>query len=189
MVSGGLPRFGTMPTDALCHSSWPSGVAHGKRRRVDRKKLESWRAFYMVACGEDGDRCENGLVEPSRRSGGAFRIRRSSIKSRSTSTRLLGVFLYRSSSCNAKPQQSLLSTMAPFRSLLLNALLLAPAIDAQIYNGGGRDEDAFEYVQPLNTTILGPYGHSPAVLPSRTYCLLETTHLVPRPQPSSHHAS
>lgn len=79
--------------------------------------------------------------------------------------------------------------MAPFRSLLLNALLLAPAIDAQIYNGGGRDEDAFEYVQPLNTTILGPYGHSPAVLPSRTSCLLETTHLVPRPQPSSHHAS
>lgn len=57
--------------------------------------------------------------------------------------------------------------MAPFRSLLLNALLLAPVIEAQSYDGGSREEDAFSYVQPLNTTILGPYGHSPAVLPSR----------------------
>lgn len=47
--------------------------------------------------------------------------------------------------------------MASALSLLLSGLLLAPSVSAQ---------DAFSYVQPLNTTILGPYGHSPAVLPS-----------------------
>lgn len=50
--------------------------------------------------------------------------------------------------------------------LALSALLLT-GVNGQAYFGEDRDEDAFSYVQPLNTTILGPYGHSPAVLPSR----------------------
>ncbi|KAJ1335795.1 beta-glucosidase [Microdochium nivale] len=49
--------------------------------------------------------------------------------------------------------------------LALSALLLT-GVNGQAYFGEDRDEDAFSYVQPLNTTILGPYGHSPAVLPS-----------------------
>ncbi|KAH6893132.1 beta-glucosidase-related glycosidase [Thelonectria olida] len=56
--------------------------------------------------------------------------------------------------------------MAPVLSLLVSGLLAASAVNGQSYDSGTRDEDAFSYVQPLNTTILGPYGHSPAVLPS-----------------------
>ncbi|KAI1863426.1 hypothetical protein JX265_008820 [Neoarthrinium moseri] len=56
--------------------------------------------------------------------------------------------------------------MASAKSLLLSSLLLAPAVSAQAYDSGSRNEDAFSYVQPLNTTILGQYGHSPAVFPS-----------------------
>lgn len=52
-------------------------------------------------------------------------------------------------------------------SLFLSGLLLAPAVNGQAYDAGGRNKDAFEYVQPLNTTILGPYGHSEPVYPSR----------------------
>ncbi|KAL2786985.1 putative beta-glucosidase G [Aspergillus keveii] len=53
---------------------------------------------------------------------------------------------------------------------LLALGLLATAVTGQDFGGGSRDEDAFSYVQPENTTILGPYGHSPAVLPSpRTF--------------------
>ncbi|KAL5342479.1 glycoside hydrolase superfamily [Aspergillus crustosus] len=51
-------------------------------------------------------------------------------------------------------------------NLLLSALLAAATVRGQNFDGGARDEDAFSYVQPKNTTILGPYGHSPAVLPS-----------------------
>ncbi|KAL4876520.1 putative beta-glucosidase G [Aspergillus karnatakaensis] len=51
-------------------------------------------------------------------------------------------------------------------SLILSTLLAATAVRGQNFDGGPRDEDAFNYVQPKNTTILGPYGHSPAVLPS-----------------------
>lgn len=47
--------------------------------------------------------------------------------------------------------------------------LLLPSVSAQAYDATERGGDAFSYVQPLNTTILGPYGHSPAVLPSRMY--------------------
>ncbi|KAH7037268.1 beta-glucosidase [Microdochium trichocladiopsis] len=54
--------------------------------------------------------------------------------------------------------------MASKLALVLSTLLLA--VNGQAYDGGDRDEDAFSWVQPLNTTILGPYGHSPAVLPS-----------------------
>ncbi|KAH9895343.1 putative beta-glucosidase G [Xylariomycetidae sp. FL2044] len=51
-------------------------------------------------------------------------------------------------------------------SLLISSLLLAPLANAQNFGSDGRSEDAFSWVQPLNTTILGPYGHSPSVLPS-----------------------
>jgi beta-glucosidase len=50
------------------------------------------------------------------------------------------------------------------------ALLLGPAVGAQT---GLPQETPFSYVQPLNTTILGQYGHSPAVYPSRM-CGLHT---------------
>ena len=52
-------------------------------------------------------------------------------------------------------------------ALLLSGLLLAPVAEAQAYDAGERSEGDFNWVQPLNTTILGPYGHSPAVYPSR----------------------
>lgn len=57
--------------------------------------------------------------------------------------------------------------MSAALSLVLSGLLLAPSVAAQSYEAGGRSEDAFSWVQPLNTTILGPYGHSEAVYPSR----------------------
>ncbi|KAH8897404.1 beta-glucosidase-related glycosidase [Thozetella sp. PMI_491] len=56
--------------------------------------------------------------------------------------------------------------MASARSFILSALLLASAANAQDFSGGDRSEDAFSYVQPLDTVILGQYGHSPAVYPS-----------------------
>lgn len=55
--------------------------------------------------------------------------------------------------------------------------LFLPSINAQAYDAAERSEDAFSYVQPLNTTILGPYGNSPPVLPSRTYAHTVTTKL------------
>lgn len=57
--------------------------------------------------------------------------------------------------------------MAQLSVFLLSALLLAPSVNAQAFDASERGDGAFSYVQPLNTTILGPYGHSPAVLPSR----------------------
>ncbi|KAI1080591.1 beta-glucosidase-related glycosidase [Whalleya microplaca] len=56
--------------------------------------------------------------------------------------------------------------MTSISSVLLSSLVLSPFVKAQNFGGSGRSEDAFSYVQPLNTTILGPYGHSPAVYPS-----------------------
>jgi beta-glucosidase len=55
--------------------------------------------------------------------------------------------------------------MAALLPLLLP--LLVPGTNAQAYDAADRSEAAFSYVQPLNTTILGAYGHSPPVLPSR----------------------
>ena len=55
--------------------------------------------------------------------------------------------------------------MAALLPLLLP--LLVPGTNAQAYDAADRRENAFSYVQPLNTTILGAYGHSPPVLPSR----------------------
>lgn len=56
-------------------------------------------------------------------------------------------------------------------SLLLSGLCLAPYVSAQAYDATEREEDAFSYVQPLNTTILTQYGSSPAVLPSREFLI------------------
>lgn len=52
---------------------------------------------------------------------------------------------------------------------LLSALAVLTVVNAQAYDGGSRGEDAFSYVQPLNTTILDDVGHSPAVYPSRKH--------------------
>ncbi|KAL4927617.1 beta-glucosidase [Aspergillus undulatus] len=56
--------------------------------------------------------------------------------------------------------------MASTSQLLLWGLLAATGANGQNFGGGARDEDAFSWVQPKNTTILGQYGHSPAVYPS-----------------------
>ncbi|KAI8659799.1 hypothetical protein LRP88_06362 [Fusarium phalaenopsidis] len=52
--------------------------------------------------------------------------------------------------------------MASLCSLLLTGLL-ASAANAQQYDGRDREEDAFSYIQPKDTVILGQYGHSPSV--------------------------
>lgn len=57
--------------------------------------------------------------------------------------------------------------MASIAHLVVSGLLAATAVNGQNYGGSGRSDDAFSYVQPRNTTILGQYGYSPAVLPSR----------------------
>ncbi|KAJ4363052.1 hypothetical protein N0V83_010170 [Neocucurbitaria cava] len=56
---------------------------------------------------------------------------------------------------------------ASFLSILLSGSTLLSAVRAQDFTGGGgRDEDAFSYVQPLDTVILTEYGSSPPVYPS-----------------------
>ncbi|KAJ5110220.1 Glycoside hydrolase family 3 [Penicillium argentinense] len=50
--------------------------------------------------------------------------------------------------------------------LVVSGLLAATVANSQSFDGTTRSEDAFSYVQPENTTILGPYGHSPAIYPS-----------------------
>lgn len=57
--------------------------------------------------------------------------------------------------------------------LVLSGLLAATAVNGQSFDGTSRSESAFSYVQPKNTTILGAYGHSPAVLPSRMLFLID----------------
>jgi beta-glucosidase len=61
--------------------------------------------------------------------------------------------------------------MAAFLSSLLAGSALLTAANAQDFSGGGASDGAFSYVQPLNTTILGEYGHSPAVYPSRKFSI------------------
>jgi hypothetical protein len=55
------------------------------------------------------------------------------------------------------------STMAA----LLSALAVLSVVNAQAFDSGNRGEDAFSWVQPLNTTILDEYNSSPPVFPSR----------------------
>lgn len=60
--------------------------------------------------------------------------------------------------------------MAPsVLSAVLSGSALLAAANAQAFDAGSRSDDAFSYVQPLNTTILTEYGSSPAVYPSRKF--------------------
>lgn len=66
---------------------------------------------------------------------------------------------------------------ASFLSVLLSGSTLLSAVRGQDFTGGGgRDEDAFSYVQPLDTVILTEYGSSPPVYPSRmsSYSVINT---------------
>lgn len=49
----------------------------------------------------------------------------------------------------------------------LTTLLLLGTATAQLFESSPRGPDAFTYVQPRNTTILGQYGSSEPVYPSR----------------------
>jgi len=53
------------------------------------------------------------------------------------------------------------------KSLSLTALLLGATAKAQVYETGGRSEDAFTWIQPEDTIILDQYNHSEPVYPSR----------------------
>ncbi|PYH93357.1 hypothetical protein BO71DRAFT_381635 [Aspergillus ellipticus CBS 707.79] len=54
----------------------------------------------------------------------------------------------------------------PDYALLLSGLLLAPVDASTCQTPIDHPGEPFSYVQPLNTTILSPYGHYPAGLPS-----------------------
>lgn len=63
--------------------------------------------------------------------------------------------------------------MASTAQLFVWGLLATTGARGQAFSGSARDPDAFTYVQPKNTTILGPYGHSPPVYPSRMAVLFQ----------------
>jgi len=61
---------------------------------------------------------------------------------------------------------------------LLSVLIAGSAlVNAQNYGGGDRSDQAFSWVQPLNTTILTQYGSSPPVYPSRESSVPYHTHM------------
>lgn len=64
--------------------------------------------------------------------------------------------------------QSVLMAPSVLSAVLSGSALLAAA-NAQNFAGGSRTDDAFQYIQPLNTTILTEYGSSPPVYPSRKF--------------------
>jgi hypothetical protein len=53
------------------------------------------------------------------------------------------------------------------KSLPFTALLLGATVNAQVYETGGRSEDAFSWIQPEDTAILDQYKSSEPVYPSR----------------------
>lgn len=53
------------------------------------------------------------------------------------------------------------------KTLSFYSLLLASTASAQVYQSGDRSADAFSWTQPEDTVILGQYGDSEAVYPSR----------------------
>lgn len=53
------------------------------------------------------------------------------------------------------------------KSLSLTALLLGATANAQVYETGGRSEDAFTWIQPEDTIVLDQYNSSEPVYPSR----------------------
>ncbi|KAL5115173.1 hypothetical protein ACEQ8H_006927 [Pleosporales sp. CAS-2024a] len=56
--------------------------------------------------------------------------------------------------------------MAALVASLLTSSALLHAVSAQDFGGAAREQTAFSYIQPVNTTILTQYGSSPAVYPS-----------------------
>lgn len=52
-------------------------------------------------------------------------------------------------------------------SVLLSSTALLSVVSAQDFGGGARNDDAFQNIQPVNTTILTEYGSSPPFYPSR----------------------
>ncbi|KAF3398431.1 putative beta-glucosidase G [Penicillium rolfsii] len=56
--------------------------------------------------------------------------------------------------------------MASIIRLIASALFATTVVNGQQYDPPPRSPDAFTFVQPPNTIILGSYGHSPAVFPS-----------------------
>ena len=63
-------------------------------------------------------------------------------------------------------------------SIVAGSALLSTAT-AQNYGSSSGSTGGFQYVQPLNTTIYGEYGHSEPVYPSRkpVTCPLQGKHL------------
>ena len=55
------------------------------------------------------------------------------------------------------------------KSLSLTALLFGASANAQVYETGGRSEDAFSWIQPEDTIVLDQYNSSEPVYPSRKY--------------------
>ena len=53
------------------------------------------------------------------------------------------------------------------KSLSLTALLLGATANAQVYETGGRSEDAFSWIQPEDTIVLDQYNSSEPIYPSR----------------------
>jgi beta-glucosidase len=53
------------------------------------------------------------------------------------------------------------------KALPITALLLGASVNAQVYETGGRSENAFSWVQPEDTVILDQYNSSEPVYPSR----------------------
>jgi beta-glucosidase len=60
------------------------------------------------------------------------------------------------------------------KSLSLTALLLGATANAQVYETGGRSEDAFSWIQPEDTIVLDQYNSSEPVYPSREYDKIPT---------------
>lgn len=79
--------------------------------------------------------------------------------------------------CSASPLQhrlfpllgaeAILFAMITPKSVSLTALLLSATTNAQVYQTGGRSEDAFSWIQPEDTIILDQYNSSEPVYPSR----------------------
>lgn len=57
-------------------------------------------------------------------------------------------------------------------ALVLYGLLSASSAVAQVYETDDRSEDAFTWIQPEDTVVLGQYGHSEPVYPSREFILV-----------------
>jgi len=64
------------------------------------------------------------------------------------------------------------------RSLPITALLLGATANAQVYQTGGRSEDAFSWIQPEDTVILDQYNSSEPVYPSRGSTIVSNRYII-----------